>query len=87
MDDVFLFFLLTWLLTIRMPDLPQKLHLGRTERVVLGEVEFGGKDAALERGVFRSLDQGFPGEDIVFGDGAGGDAVRWGGGEEPVFVE
>ena len=73
--------------TVGMPDLAQEAHRGRVQRVVLGEVELGGEDAAFEGGAVRSLDQGFPEEDVVFGDGAGGDAVGRGGGEEFVFVE
>ena len=70
-----------------MPHLAQKAHRGRVERVVPGELELGGVDAAFKGGAVGALDEGFPEEDVVFGDGAGGDAVRGGGGEELVFVE
>lgn len=73
--------------TIRMPHLPQKPHRGWIQRVILRELEFGREDATFEGGAVRSLDQSFPEEDVVFGDGAGGDAVGGGGGEEFVFVE
>lgn len=70
-----------------MPDIAQELHARRVERVVLGELELSGEDAAFERSAVGTLDQGFPEEDVVFGDGAGGDAVGRGGGEGAVFVE
>ena len=70
-----------------MPHLAQKPHTGRIQRIVLGELELGGEDAALKGGAVGALDEGFPEEDVVFGDGAGGDAVRGGRGEELVFVE
>lgn len=73
--------------TIRMPDFAQELHFGRTKWIVFGKLEFGGEDTSLKGCVFGPLDQGFPGEDVVFGDGTSGYAVRWGGGEEAVFVE
>jgi hypothetical protein len=77
-----------WLnLTIGMPDLAEKLHFGRIERIVFWKLELRGEYASLEGCVFGSLDQGFPGEDVVFCYWAGGYAVRWGGGEETVFVE
>lgn len=70
-----------------MPHLAQEAHRGRVQRVILRELELGGEDAAFEGGAVRALDQRFPEEDVVFGDGPGGDAVRGGGGEEFVFVE
>ena len=70
-----------------MPHLPQKPHARRIQRIVLGEFQLGGEDAAFEGGAVGALDQGFPEEDVVFGDGAGGDAVGWGGGQGFVFVE
>lgn len=73
--------------TVRMPHLAQKPHRRWIERVILGELQFGGEDAAFKGGAVRALDEGFPEEDVVFGDGAGGDAVGRGGGEEFVFVE
>lgn len=59
-----------------MPDIAQKTHGGRHERVVLGELELGGKDAAFVGSVLGPLDQGFPDEEVVFVDRAGGDALR-----------
>lgn len=73
--------------TIRMPDIAQELHARRVQRVILGELELGGEEAAFERGAVGALDQGFPKEDIVLGDGPGGDAVRGRGGQGAVFVE
>ena len=70
-----------------MPHLAQKPHRGRVKRVVLRELELGGEDAALEGGAVGTLDEGLPEEDVVLGDGAGGDAVGRGGGEEFVLVE
>ncbi len=70
-----------------MPHLPQEPHRGRVQRVILGELELGGEDAAFEGRAVGALDQGFPEENVVFGDGTRGDAVRRGGGEEFVFVE
>ena len=70
-----------------MPHLPQEPHRRRIQRVVLWELQLGRENAAFEGRAVRSLDQSFPEEDVVFGDGAGGDAVGWGGGEEFVFVE
>ena len=70
-----------------MPHLPQKAHTGRIQRVIFWESQLGGVDAAFEGGAVWALDQGFPEEDVVFGDGAGGYAVGGGGGEGFVFVE
>lgn len=70
-----------------MPHLAQEPHAGRVERVVLWELQLGGEDAAFEGRAVWPLDQGFPEEDVVFGDGAGGYAVGGGGGEGFVFVE
>lgn len=72
---------------VRMPHLPQEPHRGRVQRVVLGELQLGREDAALKGRAVGPLDQGFPEEDVVFGDGAGGDAVGRGGRQELVFVE
>lgn len=75
-------------LTIGMPDATaDKLHRRWTERVVLGELQLGGENAALERRAFGALDQRFPVEHVILGDGAGGDAVGGVGGEVFVFVE
>ena len=70
-----------------MPHLAQKAHRGRVQRVIFGEFQLGGEDAAFKGGAVGALDEGFPEEDVVFGDGAGGDAVGRGGGEQFVFME
>jgi hypothetical protein len=70
-----------------MPYLAQKLHLGRVKWIVLGEFELRGEDAAFKGRAFGALDQCLPGEEIVFINGACGDAVGWGGEEGFVFGE
>ena len=70
-----------------MPHLAQKAHRRRIQRVILRELQFRREDAAFEGGAVGALDERFPEEDVVFGDGTGGDAVGGGGGEEFVFVE
>ena len=70
-----------------MPYLAQKLHLWRVERIVLGEFELGGKDAAFKGRALGALDQRLPGEEVVFVNGAGGDTVGWGRKEGFVFRE
>ena len=70
-----------------MPHLPQKLHRRWRERVIFGEAQLGGEDAAFVGCAVGALDQGFPEEEVVFGDGTGGDAVRGVGGEVLVFGE
>jgi len=70
-----------------MPDLAQELHLRRVQRIVSGKLELGREDAAFEGRAFGSLDQRFPEEEVVFVDGAGGDAVWWGGHEGFVLGE
>lgn len=52
-----------------------KLHMRRAQRIVLGELELGGENAALERGALGALDERLPLEHVVLGDGAGGDAI------------
>lgn len=70
-----------------MPDFGEELHGRRRERVVLGELELGGEDAALKGGALGTLDEAFPEEEVVFGDGAGGDAFGGVVGEGAVFLE
>jgi hypothetical protein len=70
-----------------MPHIRDELHLRRRERIVLGKLEFGGEDAAFERCAFGALDQGFPEEHVVFGDGTRGYAFGWVGGEGFVLFE
>jgi len=57
---------------VGVPHFAEEAHAGRRERVVLGELQLGGEDAALEGRALRALDERFPGEQVVFGDGAGG---------------
>jgi hypothetical protein len=64
-----------------------ELHSRRHERVVLGEFELGGKDAAFLGGSFGALDHGFPKEEVVFVDGTGGNALWRVGGEVFVLLE
>ena len=70
-----------------MPHLAQKSHRGRVQRIIFRELQLGGEDAAFKGGAVGALDEGFPKEDVVFGDGAGGNAVGRGGGQELVLVE
>ena len=70
-----------------MPDLAEELHCRRGERVVLGEAQLGGEDAALKGRALGALDQGLPAQEVVFGDGAGGDALGWVVGEGAVLLE
>lgn len=70
-----------------MPHLPQKPHRGRVQWIVLGKFQLGGVDTALKGCAVGPLDEGFPEEDVVFGDGAGGDSVGREGGQVFVFVE
>lgn len=73
--------------TIRVPDVAGKLHGRRHERVVLWELELGGKDAVFVGRAFGAGDQGFPHKQVVFFDGAGGDALGWILGQVFVFLE
>jgi hypothetical protein len=70
-----------------MPYLAEKLHLWRVERIVFGEFELGGEDAAFKGRALGALDQRLPGKEVVFVNGAGGDAVGWGREERFVFRE
>ena len=70
-----------------MPHLAQKAHRRRVQGIILWEFQLGREDAAFKGGAVRALDEGFPEEDVIFGDGAGGDAVGRGGGQELVLVE
>lgn len=70
-----------------MPHLPDEPHRGRVQRVIPGELELGGEDAAFERGAVGPLDERLPEEDVVLGDGPRGDAVGRGRGQELVLVE
>lgn len=70
-----------------MPDVALELHGRRHKRVVLGELELGREDAALIWCSFGSLDHGFPQEEVIFVDGAGGDALWRVGCEVLVLLE
>lgn len=72
---------------VGVPNLAEELHGGRGEGVVVGELELGGEDAALEGGALGPLDQRLPVEQVVFRHGACRDAVRWVVGEHPVLLE
>lgn len=74
--------------TVRVPDsTANKLHRRRAQRIILGELQFGGKDASFKWCAFRALDQGLPMEHVIFRDGTSRDAVGWVGGEVLVLVE
>lgn len=75
------------MVTVWVEDVDEELHGGRGERVVLGELELGGEDAALEGCALRSLDEALPVEEIVLGDGAGGDTLGRVVGEGAVLLE
>lgn len=70
-----------------MPHLPQKLHRRRREGIIPREAQLSGKDAVLVWRAVGPLDQRFPEEDVVFRDGACGDAVGGVGGQVLVFGE
>lgn len=70
-----------------MPDVGEELHRRRRQRVVLGELELGGEDAALERRALGALDEAFPVQEVVLGDGAGRDALGRVVGERAVLLE
>jgi hypothetical protein len=74
-------------LTIWMPNFAQELHLRRVQRIVFGELELCGKDAALEGSAIWPLDQGFPDEQVILVDWACSDAVRRVGQEGLVLLE
>ena len=58
-----------------MEDLAQELHGRGGKRVVLGELELGRENTALERGSLGPLDERLPLQQVVFGDGASSDAI------------
>jgi hypothetical protein len=70
-----------------MPDIGKELHGRRHKRIVFGELEFSGKDTAFVGSAFGSFNQCFPYEEVVFFDGAGGDAIGWVLSEMLVFLE
>jgi hypothetical protein len=58
-----------------MPQVTRELHRRWHERIVSREFQLGGKDAALERGSLRPLDQSLPEEQIILVDRSGCDAL------------
>ena len=70
-----------------MPYITQEFHGRWHERIVLGELELGGENAAFEGSVLWSFDQCLPDVHVVFADGTSGDAIRWVVGEVFVFLE
>ena len=74
--------------TVRVPHATSdKFHRRRAQGVVSWELQLCCENAALEGGFFWALNQGFPIEHVIFGDGTGGDTLWWVGGEVLVFVE
>jgi hypothetical protein len=73
--------------TIRVPDIAKELHGWWHERVVLGKLELGGKDATLVRCALRPLDKRLPYEQVVLVHRPGGDAIGRIGGEVLVLLE
>lgn len=71
-----------------MPDASaDEFHRRGAERIISGELELCGENTAFERRFFGALNQSFPVEHVIFGDGAGSDSLWWVGGEVFVFVE
>ncbi len=73
--------------TVGVPDIAEKLHRRRRQRIVLGKLELGGEDAALKGRALGALDQALPAQDVVLGHGAGGDALGRVVGEGAVLLE
>lgn len=74
-------------LTVGVPHVGEELHGRRRERVVLGEAQLGGEDAALKGCALGALDEALPVQQVVLGDGAGGDALGGVVGEGAVLLE
>lgn len=70
-----------------MPHVGEELHGRRSKGIVLGELELGGEDTALEGGALGALDEALPVQEVVLGDGAGGDALGGVVGEGAVLLE
>lgn len=70
-----------------MPHVSEKLHRRRRQRIVLGELELCGKHSALKGSSLGALDEAFPVQQVVLGDGAGGDAFGRVVCESAVFLE
>lgn len=74
--------------TVRVPHATSdELHCRRAQGVVSWELQLRCEDTALEGSFLWTLDQGFPIEHVILGDGACGDTLWWVGGEVLVFVE
>ena len=73
--------------TVGMPYFPKKSHRWWVEGVIFWKLQLGGEYAAFEGGAVGALDESFPEEDVVFGDGTSGDAVGGVGCEVFVFEE
>ena len=70
-----------------MPHVGEEAHRWRGKRIVLWKLELSGENTAFERCAFWSLDEAFPVQEVVFCDGACGDAL-WGiVGEGAVLLE
>lgn len=78
---------LTVRVDVGVEDFAQEAHGGWGEWVVGGEGESGGKQAARVGCGGRPGNEGFPQEQVGFGNWSRGDPVRWGGSEVLVFVE
>ena len=72
---------------VRVEHLALEPHRRRRVRIVRREGQRGGEEPARVRRAGRTGDQRFPEEEVGFGDGPRGYAVRGGGCEELVFVE
>lgn len=72
---------------VGVEDFAQEAHGGRGERVVWRESESGGEQSARVGCGGGPGDEGFPQEQVRFGNWSRGDAVRWGGSEVLVFVK
>lgn len=70
-----------------MPYVTEKFHHRRRERVVWRKGQGGGEYPAGVGCAFGPGDQRFPHQQVGFGDGTGGYAVGWRGGEEFVLLE
>jgi hypothetical protein len=69
-----------------VPHAVQEAHLGRLQRVVLGEAQLGLEDAALEGRALGPLKERDPDEEVVLVARTGDDALGRVGGERLVLV-
>ena len=70
-----------------MPDLADEFHGRWRKRIIFRELELCRKDATLEWRSLGPLDQRLPVQEVVFGDGACGDAFWWVVGQGAIFLE